>query len=262
MKNKVEELHGSIEQQDKYLDEFEVKIENLEKDVKNKTDLLKHKDCELEKLKSRLSKCENENKEIRRSKDKLEYDVKKYKEEINNTKLDLNRKEKVITDNESTVTNLQREIKGLKCENENKVLLLKDLEAEIERLNEKITESKENKAEVFNCMKQLEYKYTCDMCGHKFPQKDQLKGHIMSFHETILREQVYKQRVDLLAKIKTLQYDENLNVHNCNNSCFINHRRFNFIRCKSNIFIEKLDGCQNEIFTCISYANNANNHTF
>ena len=40
LKIKLEESETAIESQDKYLDEFEVKIENLEKDAKIKEDLM------------------------------------------------------------------------------------------------------------------------------------------------------------------------------------------------------------------------------
>ena len=62
LNKKIEELHNSIVEQDKYLDGFEVKIENLEKELKIKIQESKDKETELESIKFGYSKLEGERK--------------------------------------------------------------------------------------------------------------------------------------------------------------------------------------------------------
>ena len=262
LKNKVEELYSSIEQQDKYLDEFEVKIENLEKDVKIKEDLIKDKDVEIKTMKTKQHKLEDDYSKIVKSEEKIRNDNRKFKDDMNSMRKEILKKDQNIANDKKRVIDLQKEIEDLKQENNHKLMKLRNLDEEIKKLKTESEQAKEEKKQVFSCLNIVDLKYKCTLCGERFSTSEDLKLHTIKIHEEPLRENLYGQRINLFMNIQELQRKENNEIHQCNSRCFINHRRFNFIRKKSNIFIDKFNKYHADVNTNIPLANNANNNTF
>ena len=146
--------------------------------------------------------------------------------------------------------------------NNHKLIQLSNLNEEIKKLKSESEQAKTEKKEVFSCLNIVNLKYKCKLCGDRFSISDDLKWHTIKIHEDPLKENLFKQRINLLLKIQDLQKKENHDIHMCNSRCFINHGRFNFIRKKSNIFIDKLNEYSADVNTSISLAINANNNTF
>ena len=245
LKERLENTHNSIVQQDKYLDDYETKIDKLETDLKSCQEMLKTKDNEVKNSKEVLNNLELENKQLH---------IESKKTSINFEVQDKKKYEEIET--------LKRDIEKLNKENSNKEKKLKDLTEELSKLKSKSENPDKLIKNESNCLKSLDFRFTCDFCGYRFPNKFDLKNHMKSIHESLIQKKVIDQRLNIMRSIQNLQSNEfSRNTHNCKFQCKINHQRFNFKKEQSNIYMTELQNLASQNSYVIN-VNNVCNKTF